>query len=124
MPQQPLAQVPSDAQWHWQEHGACQEADPLLFFHPQNERGSSRARRDRAAKTVCASCSVRMECADYAVRAREPYGVWGGLSEEDREHIYARLDSRHYPRARGEGLRAVGVDTIDAAVSPRALGIA
>lgn len=123
MPQQPLAQVPKDAQWHWQEHGACRQADPLLFFHPQNERGSSRARRDRAAKIICAGCDVRMECADYAVRAREPYGVWGGLSEEDREHIYARLDSRHYPRERGEGLRLAGVEIAEA-VSPRALGIA
>mgnify|MGYP006283445779 FL=1 len=123
MPQQPLAQVPQDAVWHWQEHGSCREADPLLFFHPQNERGSSRVKRDRAAKRVCASCPVRLECADYAVRAREPYGVWGGLSEEDREHIYRRLDSRHYPRQRGDGIRLAG-DDIAAAVSPRALGIA
>ncbi|MFY9232641.1 MAG: WhiB family transcriptional regulator [Candidatus Nanopelagicales bacterium] len=123
MPQQPLAQVPDDAQWFWQDHGSCREADPLLFFHPQNERGSSRIRRDRAAKLVCAACPVRMECADYAVRAREPYGVWGGLSEEDRERIYARLDSRHYPRAKGDGLRAAGSD-LSAAISPRALGIA
>lgn len=123
MPQQPLAQVPDDAQWFWQEHGSCRDADPLLFFHPQNERGSSRIRRDRAAKMVCAGCPVRMECADYAVRAREPYGVWGGLSEEDREHIYARLDSRHYPRAKGDGLRAAGSD-LAKAISPRALGIA
>jgi WhiB family transcriptional regulator, redox-sensing transcriptional regulator len=123
MPQQPLAQVPDDAQWFWQDHGSCREVDPLLFFHPQNERGSSRIRRDRAAKLVCAACPVRMECADYAVRAREPYGVWGGLSEEDRERIYARLDSRHYPRAKGDGLRAAGSD-LSAAISPRALGIA
>jgi WhiB family redox-sensing transcriptional regulator len=64
-----------------------------------------------------------MECADYAVRAREPYGVWGGLSEEDREHIYSRLDSRHYPRERGEGLRVASVEIAEA-ISPRALGIA
>ncbi len=123
MPQQPLAQVPRDAQWHWQEHGSCRQADPLLFFHPQNERGSSRIRRDRAAKLVCAGCPVRMECADYAVRAREPYGVWGGLSEEDREHIYARLDSLHYPRGKGEGIQAA-CDDFTEAVSPRVLGIA
>ncbi len=123
MPQQPLAQVPKDAQWHWQEHGSCREADPLLFFHPQNERGSSRQRRDRSAKVICAACGVRMECADYAVRAREPYGVWGGLSEEDREHIYSRLDTRHYPRQKGEGLRAASAEIAEA-VSPRALGIA
>ncbi len=123
MPQQPLAQVPQDAVWHWQEHGSCRDADPLLFFHPQNERGSSRIKRDRAAKRVCAVCPVRLECADYAVRAREPYGVWGGLSEEDRENIYRRLDSRHYPRQKGDGIRVAG-DVIASAVSPRALGIA
>ena len=70
MPQQPLAQVPTDAQWFWQDHGACRDYDSTLFFHPQNERGSARMKRDRAAKLVCASCTVRLECADYAVRAR------------------------------------------------------
>ncbi len=123
MPQQPLAQVPTDAQWFWQDHGACRDYDSTLFFHPQNERGSARLRRDRAAKRVCATCAVRLECADYAVRAREPYGVWGGLSEEERELIYARLDARHYPRARGEGIRAAERE-INEAISPRALGIA
>lgn len=123
MPQQPLAQVPQDARWHWQDHGACRESDPLLFFHPQNERGSARVKRDRSAKMVCAGCTVRLECADYAVRAREPYGVWGGLSEDDRELIYARLDVHTYPRTRGEGARAAAQEIADA-VSPRALGIA
>lgn len=122
MPQQPLAQVPQDATWFWQENGACREVDPTLFFHPQNERGTARLHRDRSAKAVCADCGVRLECADYAIRAREPYGVWGGLSEEDRERIYRRLDSRHFPRRRGEGLHAGGRD-IDAALSAEALGI-
>ncbi len=112
-----------DARWNWQEDGACRECDPLLFFHPQNERGSARDKRDRAAKQVCAACPVRLECADYAVRAREPYGVWGGLSEEEREAIYTRLDRRHYPRRRGEGIRAAEREIAEA-VSPRALGIA
>ena len=123
MPQQPLAQVPSDVRWYWQDLGSCRETDPLLFFHPQNERGSARVKRDRAAKLICAGCQVRLECADYAVRAREPYGVWGGLSEDEREVVYARLDSRHYPRAQGEGIRAAAQEIADA-VSPRVLGIA
>lgn len=123
MPQQPLAQVPSDVRWSWQEFGSCRETDPLVFFHPQNERGTARAKRDRGAKLVCAGCPVRLECADYAVRAREPYGVWGGLSESEREVIFARLDSRHYPRAQGEGIRAAAREIAEA-VSPRVLGIA
>jgi hypothetical protein len=72
---------------------------------------------------ICAGCPVRVECADYAVRAREPYGVWGGLSEEDREQIYARLDTRFYPRREGEGARAAAREIAEA-ISPRALGIA
>jgi WhiB family transcriptional regulator, redox-sensing transcriptional regulator len=117
MPQQPLAQVPVDAVWDWQEQGSCRSADPTLFFHPQNERGSARRSRDLAAKSVCASCPVRLECADYAVRAREPYGVWGGLTEEERERIYARIDLAEYPRQRGEGARMAAPE-IDAAIRP------
>ena len=121
MPQQPLAQVPQDAVWEWQEVGSCRQADPTLFFHPQNERGLARVRRDQAAKAVCASCPVRIECADYAIRSREPYGVWGGLTEEDRENIYRRIPIAVYPRTRGEGAR-VCADEIEGAVPQRGLG--
>ena len=122
MPQQPLSQVPADATWEWQEVGSCREADPDLFFHPQNERGLARIRRDRSAKAVCVGCSVRVECADYAIRAREPYGVWGGLTEEERERVYAKVAVAQFPRGRGEGAR-LAAEEITEAVRPRALGI-
>lgn len=122
MPQQPLAQVPMDATWQWQEQGSCRDMDDSLFFHPPNERGLARIRRDRAAKAICARCSVRIECADYAIRSREPYGVWGGLTEEDRERIYARIAIAEYPRARGQGADMCAAD-IDRAVSPQAMGL-
>jgi WhiB family transcriptional regulator, redox-sensing transcriptional regulator len=123
MPQQPLSQVPMDATWEWQEAGACRGADQDLFFHPQNERGLARLRRDRAAKMVCAGCCVRVECADYAIRAREPYGVWGGMTEEERERVYLRIELANFPRQRGEGA-AAAADEISLAVAPTALGIA
>ncbi len=122
MPQQPLSQVPADATWEWQEQGACREADPELFFHPQNERGLARLRRDRAAKAVCARCDVRIECADYSIRSREPYGVWGGLTEEERERIYVRIALAQFPRQRGEGAVAAA-DEIANAVSATSLGV-
>ncbi|HRY08752.1 MAG: WhiB family transcriptional regulator [Actinobacteria bacterium] len=122
MPQQPLSQVPADAIWDWQEIGSCREADPELFFHPQNERGLARLRRDRAAKAVCARCDVRIDCADYAIRAREPYGVWGGLTEEERERVYVRIALAQFPRQRGEGAVAAAAE-ISEAVSPGALGV-
>ena len=72
----------------WQTFGACRNADGRLFFHPAGERGSTRRRRDAAAKAVCATCPVLLLCRDQALRVREPYGVWGGLSEADREAIW------------------------------------
>jgi WhiB family redox-sensing transcriptional regulator len=34
------------------------------------------------------------QCRAHALKTREPYGVWGGLGEEDREVIYAQQASR------------------------------
>lgn len=76
--------------WEWQLHGACRTADPDIFFHPEAERGPSRRNRDAAAKAVCASCPVVSECIAHALSVREPYGVWGGLNEDEREELHAR----------------------------------
>ena len=74
--------------WDWQLDGACRTADPAIFFHPEGERGSERARRQAAARAVCERCVVRVECVSHALAVREPYGVWGGMSEEEREALY------------------------------------
>ena len=74
--------------WDWQLDGACRTEDPTMFFHPEGERGSDRARRQAAARAVCAGCQVLLECREHALAVREPYGIWGGLSEEDREAVY------------------------------------
>lgn len=73
--------------WEWQQHGACRAQDTELFFHPDGERGPSRSGRQAAAKAVCASCPVLRQCREHALTVREPYGVWGGLSEDDREQL-------------------------------------
>lgn len=76
--------------WDWQLQGACRGEDPSLFFHPEGERGALREERIQAARSICASCPVRAMCAEHALAVREPYGIWGGLSEDDREEIYRR----------------------------------
>jgi WhiB family redox-sensing transcriptional regulator len=74
--------------WDWQLSARCRGLDPEIFFHPEGERGAARLARERTAKAVCATCPVIAECAAHALSVREPYGVWGGLSEDDREQIY------------------------------------
>jgi WhiB family redox-sensing transcriptional regulator len=76
--------------WNWQLQGACRGEDPGLFFHPEGERGPLRVEREDAAKAVCARCPVLALCASHALAVREPYGVWGGLTEDDRETLYRR----------------------------------
>lgn len=76
--------------WEWQLQGRCRDLGSELFFHPEGERGASRAARDRAAKAICATCPVLARCAAHALAVHEPYGVWGGMSEDDREEIFAR----------------------------------
>jgi len=85
--------------WEWQLQGACREADKGLFFHPEGERGPARRNRDAAAKAVCATCPVLLECRAHALSAREPYGVWGGLTEDDREAIFLVGRRRPMPLA-------------------------
>jgi WhiB family transcriptional regulator, redox-sensing transcriptional regulator len=75
--------------WEWQLRGACRGADSNLFFHPEGERGPSRVAREEAAKQVCARCPVVDPCRAHALSAREPYGVWGGMSEAERDEELA-----------------------------------
>jgi WhiB family redox-sensing transcriptional regulator len=76
--------------WDWQLHGLCRGKDSSLFFHPEGERGAARSSRESAAKEICMNCPVQISCADHALKVREPYGVWGGMTEEEREEHHAR----------------------------------
>lgn len=73
--------------WQWQFDGACRDEGDALFFHPEGERGPRRRRRDEAAKQVCARCPVIVACREHALASRETYGIWGGLTAEEREEI-------------------------------------
>ena len=76
--------------WEWQFQGLCRGEDPEAFFFPDGERGQARAKREARAKAICAACPVLQQCATHALTVREPYGIWGGMSEDDRERVYAR----------------------------------
>src|SRR4051794_35371648 len=80
--------------WDWQLAGACRRSDPDVFFHPDGERGPRRRAREEAAKAVCAGCPVLAECAAHALAVREPYGVWGGMTEDEREAAYVSGPAR------------------------------
>lgn len=73
--------------YEWQHSGACVGLDSSVFFSPEAERGAAKQLREQGAKAVCGRCPVVDECRDHALKAREPYGVWGGLTVDEREHV-------------------------------------
>ena len=75
-------------EWDWQLKGSCQGLNSSIFFHPDGERGSARSRRADRAKAICQRCPVLEQCRHHALAAREPYGVWGGLTEEERRELW------------------------------------
>lgn len=72
----------------WQLRAACRGPETWLFFPPSHsERKDEREERESRAKQICGRCPVRVECLDYAIRTREPYGIWGGLTEAERQDL-------------------------------------
>ncbi|MET1071210.1 MAG: WhiB family transcriptional regulator [Umezawaea sp.] len=80
--------------WDWQIDGSCRGANSAIFFHPDNERGSARSARENHAKQICAACPVLEQCRQHALEAQEPYGVWGGMGEDERRKIIASARRR------------------------------
>jgi len=66
----------------WRMAAACRNYDRDLFF-PVSSVGAAAERQVAEAKAVCARCSVRAECLDFALSADQAHGVWGGMSEQE-----------------------------------------
>jgi WhiB family transcriptional regulator, redox-sensing transcriptional regulator len=86
--------LPVAEMWSWQLLAACREADPAIFFHPEGERAGARRRRQQRAKAISAQCPVIAQCSDHALRFGEDFGIWGGLSEDDRRRMLGQLRIR------------------------------
>ncbi|WP_420122757.1 WhiB family transcriptional regulator [Nakamurella sp.] len=90
--------MPVTEEWNWQLSATCRGMEVELFFHPARERRAQKQRRIDQAKAICQDCPVLEECRRHALQAREPYGIWGGLSEEERAEILG-VGNLRYPAA-------------------------
>lgn len=68
----------------WREAAACRGSSTEVFY-PETDREAA------VAKAICAGCVVRAECLEIALRNRERYGVWGGLTERERSRARRHL---------------------------------
>ena len=67
----------------WRERGACRGIPVELFFPPVEHEGDE-------AKSVCEMCSVREPCLEWAMTSGERFGVWGGLTSQERRSLATR----------------------------------
>jgi membrane protein implicated in regulation of membrane protease activity len=75
----------------WHLRAACRGPESVLFFPPTlGERRDERESREARAKAICAQCDVCDDCLDFALRVREPHGIWGGLTETERRRRLPR----------------------------------
>lgn len=66
----------------WTEQAACRNhPDPAAFFPV---RRNWRTEQTRAVLALCATCPVRAECLEEAVRLGDDHGIRGGLSGRER----------------------------------------
>lgn len=79
-------------QIHWRHRAACQGKDPDMFFGEPDADHAGRPKADWQAKLnegkrVCFSCPVRTTCLNYALEHRIMWGLWGGVSQNDRRKL-------------------------------------
>ena len=82
---------------------ACSEPYAQEWFFPEgltptkgisaNAYSSRIKLMELSAKQLCQMCPLKALCAEYALEAREEFGIWGGLTAQDRKTIYASARS-------------------------------
>lgn len=73
---------------HWTDLAACRGVDPELFY-PVSATGPAQM-QVAEAKEVCAGCPVTADCLNWALRAGEPAGIWGGTTPDERRYLRLR----------------------------------
>lgn len=77
----------------WLPRAGCRNRDPRMFDTVVTRKHREAADQEpstvidenvEAAREVCASCPVMMNCLTFAVAEEMPSGVWGGLVVEER----------------------------------------
>jgi hypothetical protein len=84
-----LVDLPTLKEWgdgRWRQKAACANTDTEGFF-PSKGKEARTQHVISTARLVCASCSVRKECLEFAVNNSVIYGIWGGLTREERKAI-------------------------------------
>jgi WhiB family redox-sensing transcriptional regulator len=73
----------------WVDEAACRGTGEHDLWFPVSETGPA-LDEVAQAKAVCGGCPVRAECLDSALSRGIDYGVWGGLTPDERRALRRR----------------------------------
>jgi WhiB family redox-sensing transcriptional regulator len=66
----------------WAQSAECAKpGKPLMFPHEGDADGV------KLARDVCNVCPVRQQCLDEALARNESFGIWGGLTTDERRAL-------------------------------------
>jgi len=81
-------------EWAWQEQSNCRNADSDLFFLDPMMRGKEKRNKEQEAKKICKGCPVVQQCLNHALSIPEFFGVWGGMTADQRNSILRKQGLR------------------------------
>ena len=67
----------------WQDVAACRVLPVEMFFPAVEQEAFD-------AKAVCQTCAVKEPCLEFALIAGERFGIWGGLTSQERRSLAAK----------------------------------
>lgn len=74
----------------WRHRAACNGKDTNWWFPPQSGISTVMTPAARRAVAICQSCPVAAACLEQAMNKPEHYGIWGGLTAEQRRGMRRR----------------------------------
>ena len=64
----------------------CANLDDKNYFFPVGR--VAEAERLPSLQAICNACLHRKECAEYAIKEKIPYGIWGGTTFAMRKNVF------------------------------------
>jgi WhiB family redox-sensing transcriptional regulator len=86
----------------WQDKAACSGMNRDWFFPEPDVLPAPEA------AAACRRCSVRDECLAWALETGQEFGIWGGLTEEQRRKISTTRSRVRCPDCRSESIIDLG----------------
>ena len=76
----------------WRDAARCRDVEDVDLFLPERKAGADEA------LALCVQCPVLLACRRHALELPERFGVWGGLTETERETLRRASTARRRVR--------------------------